>query len=241
MIKIFYHLVDFPGWKNIADEQLNRIKDSGLLDVAELHLNLHYNHSSFDQLKTEWPQPNIIWHHSTATTEDREHPTLVLMQQTILNSTEDCHVLYMHLKGVTHIGKDSEYFVRDWRRYMDWFNIVNWRQAVKKLDEGYESVGVNWYPAPLNTKIGTPGKHYSGTGYWTTSKFLKSCEPIMKLPSEVGKHSQLPTSTWQYQYDVEFFIGYNNPNAYCFMVDNTNHYQSPYPETNYINYFKDKE
>ena len=31
-----------------------------------------------------------------------------------------------------------------WRHYLNYFNIIKWKDAVNKLDEGYDSCGVLW-------------------------------------------------------------------------------------------------
>lgn len=240
-IKIFYHVVDLPGWETIATEQLTRMHDSGLLDTATLHANLHYNPKSFNNFKTTWNHPNIIWHDSPHGQEEWELPTLIMMQQAAINSQEDFYALHMHLKGVTHIGKPYENYGRDWRRYMDWFNVVNWRHMVAKLDEGYDSAGVNRQGGPPSTITGETGQHYSGTCYWVTSKFLKTCKPVLKLPSEVGYQCQYPHPTDNvpggHRYDVEFYTGWNNDNGYSFMHSNRHHYLENFPEEHYINFF----
>ena len=240
-IKIFYHMVDFPGWEDIADEQMTRIKDSGLLDRAELHVNLHYYPESFTQFKHKWAHPNIIWHYSDANPRELEYPTLILMQQMATNSEEEFHALYLHMKGITHLGKDYEQNGRDWRRYMDWFNIVNWRHAIDKLNEGYDTCGVNRQSGPAYTRNNKAGFHYSGNSYWVTASFLRTCQPVLKLPSEANYQCQFPhpndTIVGGYRYGVEFFVGWNGDKGHSFMNSNRHHYVQDFPEENYINYF----
>ena len=143
-IKIFYHLTNLTGWRPIFDEQMGKIKDSGLLDNSELHINMHYDVSAFDEVREEYKDhTNIIWHHSPGVASDREHPTYMLMQQTAMATDEEFYCLYLHQKGVSHNDGEGVHGMH-WRRFLDWFNIVNWRQAVLRLDEGsWDTVGAN--------------------------------------------------------------------------------------------------
>jgi len=238
-IKVFYHVTNLTGWRTIFDEQVGRIKDSGLLDNCELHINLHYDMSAFDSVKEEYKDyHNIIWHHSTGVPDDREHPTFILMQQMAVATDEEFYCLYLHQKGVSYF--DGNYNnVSHWRKFLDWFNIVNWKQVVSKFDEGgWDTVGVNLqnHP-PMPTRNGHRSQHYSGNSNWWTASFLRRCEPKLKLPTEVNLTNQFPYRDFGYRHDLEFYSGWNDARAFSFYNSNQDLYRYTIPESDYINVF----
>jgi hypothetical protein len=241
-LKVFYHVIDLPRWREITDEQMFRIRESGLLDNCELHINLHYNPESFYEFRKEWEyHPNIRWHFSFATKEDREHPTYVLMQQTALSTNEEFYCLYLHQKGITHFGKPSELPCKDWRQLMDWFNIVNWKQVVNKLDEGcWDTVGVLRQASGSYNKKGKLREHFSGNSNWYTASFLRSCIPALKLPREVNYQSQLdPNFNHNYKDDLEFYAGWNGDRGFGFFQSMVNHYKYQFPGNLYAHFFNE--
>jgi hypothetical protein len=160
------------------------------------------------------------------------------MQQNALATDENFYCLYIHVKGVSHRGMVDERNVNEWRRYLDWFNIVNWRHMVAKLDEGsWDTVGVNQLPGPPFSKTGILGYHYSGNSNWYTADFLRRCTPALKLPSEVGYQAQICNNTIFYTMDLEFYAGWHNAIGYNFFNTNRDHYRQDCPEHLYINFF----
>lgn len=239
-LKIFYHIINFDIWRTIADEQMGRIFDSGLIDNCELHANLHYNPESYNDFKARWDHPNIIWYNSPEPPEEREHPTFILMQQNALSTDEEFYCLYLHLKGVTHFGKVDENNCHEWRRYLDWFNIVNWRHMVAKLNEGvWDTVGVNRQTTQSIDKNGNERFVYAGNSNWYTASFLRRCLPELKMPREVNYQKQI-TNGLDYQYDTEYFAGWNGDRGYSFHHANRHHYLQDCPESLYVNFFNNK-
>jgi hypothetical protein len=251
-LKVFYHVVDLPNWQVVADEQLSKIKNSGLLDICELNINLHYNENSFTELKQQWAHPNIVWHFNGRDHREMEHSTFILMQQTALNSNEDFYCLYLHMKGVTHMDKPWGKNTTAWRRYLEFFNIVNWRACVDKLNQGWDTCGTElqlWYwgdPVYWGTaeqKRYDNRYYYTGNICWYNSKFLKAGRPILRYPSEVDFKAQLPGpyqhEQEHYRNDVEFWAGNNGMRAYNFMHSGKNLYHEVVEERDYINFFKE--
>lgn len=237
-LKIFYHIIDLDRWNTIADEQMGRIFDSGLIDNCELHANLHYNPESYTEFKEKWKHPNITWYNSPDMPDEREHPTFILMQQNALSTDENFYCLYLHVKGVTHFDKWNANHVHNWRRYLDWFNIVNWRHMISKLDEGiWDTVGVQRRIGPTTSKTKVTGYHYSGNSNWYTADFLRRCTPALTLPREVNYQAQVCDGGVHYAMDIEFYSGWHNATGYSFFDTNMDHYREDCPESLYINFF----
>ena len=239
-LKVFYHIVNLnsPFWRVIVDEQFGKIFDSGLIDHCELHANLHYDYDAYNDLKERWQHPNIIWHNSPGVPSDVEHPTWILMQQTALATDEEFYCLYLHVKGVTHYGKSDSHNTNEWRRYLEWFNIVNWRQMAAKLDEGvWDTVGCNRQSTNWADKNGNERHYYAGNIFWYTASFLRTCLPALQWPSESGNQSQIPNGNGLCKDDVEFFAGWHADRGYSFFHAFRHHYLQDCPESLYIDFF----
>jgi hypothetical protein len=219
-LKVFYHVVDLPGWKSIVDEQLGKMRDSGLLDNCDLYMSLHYNESSFDQLKTEYSNyKNIHWIFRDAAKEEYEYPTAMLMQETAIATREEFYALYLHLKGITFLNTPNETTTKHWRWLMDYWNIEKWRDCVAKLDEGYETVGCLQLPQPI--------QHFSGNVHWARASFIRRCSRL-KMPSTVGFIKQVD-QPYNYRHDVETWYGFNKAKSYSFYNDPLDHYWQECP------------
>ena len=210
-IKVFYHVIDLPGWYDITREQLTKLAASGLLENCELHINLNYNEQSFDQLKAEWPQANIHWHFKENVKEDYEHPTAILMKEHADATDQEFYILYMHQKGITYVGKENEEPVAQWRWLMDYWCIERWQDCVAALDHGYDTAGVNYVERHKGL-----GPHYSGTQSWVKASFLRTCRPLV-LPSTIDYRAQIAKKmkgdVWRY--DIEAWFGHSHAHAYC--------------------------
>ena len=228
-LKVFYHVTDLPGWEEITDEQLVAIRDSDLINNAEIHVNLHYDSNSFVELKHKWAHPNIVWHHSTVGHNECEHPTVIMMQQESLKNDELWAGLYLHQKGITHRKSPDQ--TAAWRRYLNYWNVTRWRDCQQKLNEGYETVGTELQVS------GVPGwQYYTGNVYWARSDYIRRNLPHLVLPSTVNYKAQWwpggPSD--KYRDDCEYWVCKGNPKAWNWHYSGLNLYVSSIPESNYI-------
>lgn len=134
----------------------------------------------------------------------------------------DDYILFFHMKGITRNSKAVE----DWRRYMEYFTIENWKDCIQKLDEGYDCCGILWNK---DTPIGY-FPHFSGAFYWAKASYINTL-----------KHEYLD-SEWRFH--MEFWIG-SNPDAKVFEFHNSGlnttekliacqgHYNAEYPRIKY--------
>jgi len=123
-IKIYLHNYRFhseSNWKPIYDEIIQCIKDSNLLNHAELIIC----HKDSSELY-EWTTLSKIWSDS---------------------QKEDFYILYIHNKGATHLNEITRINCDSWRKYMLHFNVMNWEKCVEKLKD-YTAVGVEKYLEP---------------------------------------------------------------------------------------------
>ena len=115
----------------------------------------------------------------------------------------DGYVFYFHSKGVLDsffkgfgiFGQD-----RKWRQYMQKHCVENWRECVKKLDEGYGAVGThfdtNYYP-------------FAGNFWWATTEHIKRLENPLKPELYNAYYTKD-----NYRFNFEKWIGTKNPKIY---------------------------
>ena len=224
--QVYYHAIDSTAnWQDITQEQLDKIIASGLIDACDLHINCHYNYANWQQLKNKYNHTNIVWHNSTASSAEFEHPTYILMQEHALaNPAREYHSLYIHQKGITHTTTQAKH----WRWYLDYFNIERWQDCIALLDTGeYDTCGVQ-----RQARLDGLPTFYEGNQCWYTSSFLRRAKPL-KLPSQVGFVAQYDIPHTMYRSDVELWAWYNNDRWYSFHHSGLNLYCSEYPPENY--------
>jgi hypothetical protein len=220
-LKIFYQVTNLPGWEVLVTERIDKLTSSGLLDNAELYVYLHYDPESYNDLIKSKSHPNIHWVHCDATKEEYEHPTAILMQTHAVDADEPFYALYLHQKGITAVGTDTEQKMAHWRWLMDYWCIENWESCIYQLDNGYNIVGCNLLYDPV--------VHFSGNQYWAKSEFIASW-PKIQLPSTVRFYPQIISPMNFYRYDIEFWYGrQSNLNPYSLFDSNVDHYQQEFP------------
>ena len=105
MLKIFLHTWKINRWEEVLKEQLNRIEDSGLYEVAEVEVC--YNDDEGKTLLDIWNFCN----------------------------KEDSHVLYLQNLGITYHGLNKlENMTTKYRRWVMDGVVGNWKEYVSYLD-----------------------------------------------------------------------------------------------------------
>lgn len=222
-IKVYLHAIDSTDkCRPVLDTITNAMIESQLIDVAQTQIHCNYNAANFEWLHRKlkrWDQCKLVF--AMNRPEESEIPTIRTLRNEMETDPSSSHVLYLHVKGVTHQNPS----VDDWLEYMLHFNVIQWKTAVGKLTEGYDTCGVNWwghfqYP------------HYSGNFWWATSDYLKRL-PILTNPPYVDPtKSQLGLDSG-YRNDAEFWIGIAKPHAYSMHDSGIDHYWNRYPSFMY--------
>ena len=182
---IYIHTWKINNWKEIQEEQLRYIDESGLGDESSIHI------CSYDsELKTQLE----MWEHA---------------------KNYDCNYLYLHNLGTTWYGTEYEELTSNWRRwimdnvvnkyqeyrgYLKDHDVVadNWK------DDSYFK---DWHPDPMykDSDLYYP-RNFCTNMWWTKSEYLRT------LPHPIVYESQptdLPTrrafaETWIVSNDGDF-------------------------------------
>jgi hypothetical protein len=234
-IKIFWHVNELGGWNHVMDQQWDLINSSGLRDAAsEINMCLNgqpWTFTNWLQSKnTNDPEGKIKLVSLNKDAAYHEWPTLMYMLQQAREASEPYYICYIHLKGLLRYGDPN---VGDWRDFMNWATIEQWRDNVEALDKGADAVGTNY-----NT---TPWPHFAGNFWWARSEYIAKLQPIPhpedRLNHNFTQFTRHPTNP-HWRFDHEAWLHSGNP-SYVELARSLEpgerHYRERYPRENYVN------
>lgn len=208
-INIYYHVCLVNNGTSIALEQLHQLALSGLMYEADsINIGIKYDDNSPDNrdyflniieqynIKSNI---NILYSKHNSRNNDREVSTIAYFKKYADSLPDDTnsYILYFHTKGVAWHGSDHEIPVRYWRHYLEYFTIMNWKDCISKLDEGYESCGTFYYPMKVmneSKRVSNPTNneliYYPGSFYWLNTSLIKRIpERYFDINNEYQYHS----------------------------------------------------
>lgn len=157
---IYIHVCCINNYKEIFNNIITKIKESGLYDVVgEIRCGIL---GEYDE--TIFQDPKIVIRDSSLDLKLYECFTVNLIHED--SKQEDFNVLYMHTKGVTH--QDSKP-VKDWVNYLCYFNIYQYKMCIDFLKEN-DTVGVNLQDRPGELC------HYAGNFWWSKSNYIQKLD-----------------------------------------------------------------
>jgi glycosyltransferase involved in cell wall biosynthesis len=200
-IAVFYHIGQINHWKEIYEEQMKALHDSGLYSACDF---------VFCAINGTEPLPGPI-PEKVLFDYNQDH---VLEANTLERLWRFCkdypdhRVLYMHTKGVTWINEHKETTAR-WRRYMEHFNVFKWKQCLKEL-ETHDTCGVllktsATYLSERPDEIEMPALYYDGNFWWANAKYINTLDPQFLYTHD---------TPWL-RGKSELWIGSGNPKAAC--------------------------
>lgn len=156
---------------NIIHGQMSEIRRSGLLaEAKEFHVGINGGAESLEVAHLFIPAKAQIELHGLDS--HSENPTIRMIEKW-LPGHSGWYVLYFHSKGATHPRLD--WLCDRWRNCMT-RPIRHWRQTVRDLDSGYESVGCHW----MTGKDTPPGQSvWAGNFWFAKADFLLTLPSIM--------------------------------------------------------------
>ena len=206
----FYHLCTLNSWREIAVEQLGKLRGSGLADrTARIFATVVGPEADEGrELLREELGERVEFVAADADAASFERPILEFARRFCLEGEPLAQgAWYAHAKGVSsrHVGNSH---VVEWRRLMEHFVIDGWEECLASLSD-HDACGVNWHAEPR--------PHFSGNFWWATPRYLAN------LPETIGSDP----------FEPEAWIGSNQPRTRCLHESGVDHYLEPYPERLY--------
>lgn len=203
--RIYSHSACLNHDVSVTEEQVSLLEETGILDAADqVNMFLHYEDEPFDWLKSRWEdRPNVRFKTFDETYKEwYEYTSCMEIQKDCEEIKEEFCFLYMHTKGnyTRTLGN------RNWRMYMQYWNVEKWKDCLQKFDEGYDTVGASWQKGECKKP------YYAGNFFWARSSYIPRCQKLI-APPEVDFKSQFEGQP-HLRYDLEIWHGSGNPNAY---------------------------
>lgn len=221
-IALFWHIglireVNIDITRKVIERQFGKIMKSGILMDGDLYIGIinKLNQKSTEllpQLNDILNRPNI--HLLYEAKEGFECPTLGHLHQWCTKN--DGYVGYMHSKGTS---RDYDNNIHDWTELLEWCTLEKYKDSVKLLAQGYDTVGCN------HSMVRE--EHYSGNFWWASSDWIKNlidptniddrhnCGEMWILGSAGGNQKK------------------HKGNHYCIHDSGINHYNERYPRSKY--------
>jgi hypothetical protein len=173
-IAIFYHIYAINNWREIFNEQFDKIVASGLYHAAEkIHVGVIGDLPEIEDSKISFRR-NL--------THNSEADTLLALWQ-YCQANPQARVLYFHCKGVSHYEqKNGVWKIKDgltvdsWRRYLDYVVLEQWQHCVNKLDL-YDCAATEWLDHTLYDGKNNFDPHYSGNFWWARASYVAKLDP----------------------------------------------------------------
>lgn len=220
----FMHICIANQWREIFDEQIQTIRESGLYDaVNEIYFGIvgspDVNFTKILQLKKfrlAYVHPDL---------SQFEFMTLEFLHNFCQNNY-DAKVFYIHTKGISTYGKTCnppsparQRNIDDWRRYLEYYLITNYKRCVEELNT-CDMVGVNWRGKGTGSVIiPQVDCHFSGNFWWARASYISTL-------GEVREGNQK-------RCNAEFWIGKGDGIASCLHESNKDHYRNIWPLEKY--------
>ena len=150
----YYHVYMKNAWKSIVTEQYEIMKRSGLYyELQEIHVGVIGAQEDTKDLIDILDGDKFKFHYWGV--EGYERPTITLMHE--LSKTVPSIILYFHTKGASKVADN----VAEWRDEMNTQVLLNWRDCIAHIRNGYDTCGVNW--------IG----FYEGNFWWSRTNYIR--------------------------------------------------------------------
>jgi hypothetical protein len=190
---IFWHTYLINEYKLVVQEQITKLCTSGLYNEVD-YIFTGISATSVDDIN--WFKELLSYYEKFIpilhSDNDGEKSTMRLL----LNYAKEnkCYIMYFHTKAVSNTGYNNTL----WRWSMDYNLMYKHKECIELLDNGADAVGPN---LRKNTHVGYY-PHFSGTYWWSTSKYIQSLnEEYLYNKELLGPQNPLL---------VEFFIGSNH-------------------------------
>lgn len=202
---IYIHVCCINNWKEIFQQLLFDIKESGLYEkITKIRcVVLKETYDDLDILRDDKIEILGI----SNNIQVYEQVTLNLLYEH--SFVEDFNVLYIHTKGVKH--NNTNPCVTDWVKYLTYFNVYKHDLCLTLL-RSCDSVGVNLQD--------NPSLHYSGNFWWSKSEYIQKLDRCVVT-------SYNSTEFWL----TEKQLG----NHVSLWTSNINHYNCRYEKEKYEN------
>lgn len=188
-----YHVFCDAQWEELVEEQIERLRKSGLLDRTKtLYVScIAKNNHDIERLKALLGGEKVEFVSLTTDPRRYEFPALDFIYEK--SQEENFLFYYFHTKGVTYqtLVADATFLafyakIVAWRRLMEYFLMDKWRVAVNTLTDSYDTYGCYLFPPFKNIM-------YAGNFWWARSDYFRT---LPRLSEETKLHNRFMAEEW---------------------------------------------
>lgn len=208
---LFFHVATIGNYQQIVDRVFSLLEVSGL--YTDLH-RIFVNIAGDKDVRIDLKDKKIKLFPKRSSLDNFEFSTLCYLRQYAF--MKEANLLYIHTKGCS---TPSNPCIDEWREYMLYFNIIQYKKALKFLSNN-AAVGVDL--------VDEPTKHFSGNFWWSKSSHIRALSSIEDQPLIISD-----------RHKCEFWICSRKDSKYASMHDSGINVYSRhlirYPKSNYEN------
>jgi hypothetical protein len=213
---IFIHICCINDWEAIFNEQICKLKESGLYDEAyKIYLGILGNVNIIKSLVFEDSKFSIMY--VDERTSLYEIHTINYIKYICEHSVEELNILYIHTKGVRQAGNSN--VTKSWRNMMEFFLIENYKLCLDNLNR-FDTIGTNVVNLYCTNKDeisinNNHTYHYSGNFWWSKKSYIDKLDYI---------ELDLTKNSFNKRYKAENWILSKYPDINCGVIfqDDTN-------------------
>jgi DUF971 family protein len=212
---IYYHIFLFSDWKIIVVDQLECLKNSGLLENCVVRVGIVFEKNSAHEIEeiknllSNYDNIEILFIRHTSPCGECD--TLFELDKFAKTAEQDLKILYIHSKGVTQLYTERHEFVWSWRKLMEYFLVLNWKECITKLDEGYDCCGINYQDhAGVVKNERKLIKIFNGNFFWVKTSYLK------KLDISIVNYDRYSAENWILSSEHKAYSFFNPPSGFDF-------------------------
>lgn len=202
------HVAQIGNWERSFHLLLSALTQSGLYDVLDTIHVLCANPTGRVEKSAYFLSPKLILINS-GSPQAYERPALWFTKQ--YTFSDKAKVLYLHSKGLKWWDTPYQQNVEDWIHLLLHWNVKCWKQAIEKLDEGFDTYGCNVFRNEEHPV------HYSGNFWWAKASYLKT------LSDSIGPRYNDPEYWILSNPKVKYFSAFQSG------LEGLGHFETPFP------------
>ncbi|MDO4159618.1 MAG: hypothetical protein Q4D41_04085 [Prevotellaceae bacterium] len=193
-----YHIYCDKDWQKMVNDQISRLKDSGLMDVTtRLYIScISKNTNDAKEILDIVGSDKAEIISNTTDPTVFEYPALTFLHEK--SQSEECFLYYFHTKGISYqaTGNTDKRFnrfkenIEAWRHMMEYFLFYKWNVAVNALSSDYDVYGCYRLPPPPK-----PYYLYAGNFWWAKSEYISK---LQKFSLEKLSEGRFFAEEWLY-------------------------------------------
>ena len=220
-VHIYINVSTIGDHNEVMNYLLESIKYSGLYDRCE-DISIVIN-GDLEKVEVNEVKDKYLFYNREKSVTHYEFPILEMIWEDSITKDDEFYILYLHMKSSTRYGEE----VKDWLKYMTYFNINKWGDMIDLLDD-CDVCGVNLYEGSSENLVNRTITHFSGNFWWSKSSYVKNLKnPYWENP--------ISDNYSMFRYQCEYWNCTGREGVFKSLWNsNINHYSERYPSEKYI-------